>query len=70
MKRFLHRLGDASGLLGALVCLTTGLARLTRVTGGHWLLGFETGTLFLVGTALMVFGCFVKLHALTRLPDA
>jgi hypothetical protein len=61
MDKTLQILGSIVGATGILICL---LAGINRLTGGHWILGFETITLFTGGTALMIAGCLAKLHAL------
>jgi hypothetical protein len=52
-------LGLAAGIVGALLCLVAGIARLA---GAHHLAGFENATLFIVGSALMIFACMVRLY--------
>lgn len=54
-------LGSIMGILGALVCAGSGLA---RVMGLYWIMGFQSTTLFTVGMGLMVFACLVKLEEL------
>jgi hypothetical protein len=54
-------LGSITGMLGALVCAASGLA---RVMGLYWIMGFQSTTLFTVGVGLMVFACLVKLEEL------
>lgn len=61
MNKLLHYLGTASGLLGALICLASGL---TRASGSFYLGGYAATTLFMVGVGLMVFACLLKLEAL------
>ena len=61
MNKLLHSLGTASGLFGALICLVSGL---TRVSGSFYLGGYAATTLFMVGLGLMVFACLLKLEAL------
>jgi hypothetical protein len=56
-------LGRIAGFVGILMCLTSGVARLS---GMHWLGGFETLTLLQGGIAGMVFGCFFLLLALSK----
>lgn len=51
------------GVLGALLCFVTGLA---RVTGNYYLAGFEAMTIFSGGIGLMVFGIFLKTDLLLR----
>lgn len=54
-------LGSAAGLLGVIVCAVAGLS---RVAGYHYLMGYQSTTLFNVGVGLMVLGCLVKLEEL------
>jgi hypothetical protein len=61
MNKLLHSLGTASGLLGAIICLVSGL---TRVSGSFYLGGYAATTLFMAGVGLMVFACLLKLEAL------
>ncbi len=61
MKPVLTLLGNAAGVLGVLVCLIAGLA---RIAGHFYLAGFEAMTLFNGGIALMVAGVLFKVHAL------
>ena len=51
--------GDIVALIGILVCMAAGLGRLM---GNHYLMGFESITLFVGGISLMVMGCLAKLH--------
>ena len=62
MEKMLDLLGNVTGATGVFVCALAGGSRLL---GAHYLLGFETVTLFIGGTALMVMACLVKLHQLT-----
>jgi hypothetical protein len=59
------RLGQLSGIVGAMLCLVSVLLRLK---GYYWLGGFQLGTLLQVGIAAMVFGCFSLLFVLSQLP--
>lgn len=59
MLSILNISGTICGVLGAFVCALSGLS---RVLGNFYLANYETTTLFTAGTALMVFGCFLKLH--------
>lgn len=63
MQSILIWLGRVAGIVGALVCLAGGLARLS---GSYWLGGFQVGTLLLAGTALMAFACFCFLALLVN----
>lgn len=62
MERTLDLAGTSVGVLGILICLVAGAVRLT---GKYHVLGYEAITLFIAGIALIVAGCFVKLHLLT-----
>jgi hypothetical protein len=57
------RLGDLFGLIGALVCLVSGLYRLT---GRFHMGGVSATSVFEVGVGLMVFACLLKLTAHER----
>ena len=63
MNQLMTIAGHAAGLLGALICLVSGL---TRATGSFYFANFEATTLFMVGIGLMVFACMVKLELLIR----
>ena len=61
MMKMIQSVGDAAGLLGILVCIAAGLARL----GGTWSVGgVQIATLFQLGIALMVLACLAKVQAL------
>ncbi|MCC6202456.1 MAG: hypothetical protein IT494_05580 [Gammaproteobacteria bacterium] len=61
MTKQLDRCADLAGLLGILVCVLAGIARLF---GSYALGGFETLTLFQIGIGMMVAACFIKLWVL------
>jgi len=61
MKKGLVLLGSASGLIGALICLVSGVA---RVSGMYYVLGYQSTTLFTAGLGIMVFACLLKLEEL------
>ena len=63
MKNPIGLLGNVAGILGIIICLAAGIA---RVTGKYHLGGFEAMTLFNGGIGLMVAACLIKLHALER----
>lgn len=63
MNNLLEWLGNIVAAVGILICL---LAGLTRMAGSYYVFGYEALTLFIGGTALMVFACLVKLHQLSR----
>jgi len=63
MEQVVRIVGDIAAVVGLLLCLISGVARLMN----QWVqFGFETQTLFLVGVGLMVAGCLAKLHILGR----
>lgn len=62
MVKLLGLIGNSAGLLGVLVCLVAGVARLA---GSYYVLGYEGITLLTAGTSLMVMACLIKLHQLT-----
>ena len=59
MNGLIQLTGHAASILGILVCLITGL---TRLTGSYYVLGFEAQTLFIGGIALMVMACLARLY--------
>ena len=63
MNKYLGLPGSIAGIVGALICLTSGFA---RVMGYHYIAGYQSTTLFNVGVGLMVFACLLKLEALIR----
>lgn len=63
MDKRLTLAGNMVAALGILACLVAGTA---RIGGVYYIAGFQLGTLFLVGTALMVAGLLAKLHAVER----
>ena len=62
MQQLLTLSGHIAAVLGILLCLASGLA---RVSGSYHLAGYEATTLFIVGTGLMVFACLAKLQTLS-----
>ena len=62
MNRLIEISGNLVALLGVLVCLIAGTA---RILGNWYVGGVEILPLFTVGVALMVMGCLAKLHLLT-----
>jgi hypothetical protein len=62
MNKFLLPLGRVAGLVGFLLCLVSGLARLSGIYG---MVGFEMLTFMQAGVAGMVFGSFCLLLVLT-----
>ena len=59
MQKILGFAGSIAGIVGALLCLVAGLA---RVGGAYYLAGYETTTLFEVGAGLMIFACLTRLE--------
>jgi len=62
MNRWIEIVGNTAALLGILVCIGAGGA---RVLGNWYLGGIQILPLFTLGVALMVMGCLAKLHLLT-----
>ena len=61
MMKLIESMGNAAGVLGALVCLVAGLARLAQT----WSLGgVQIPALFELGIGLMVFACLAKVQGL------
>ena len=61
MQQLLNLAGSIAGVLGILLCAAAGLA---RISGLYYVAGFESTTIFTVGTGVMVFACLVKLEVL------
>ena len=51
--------GNSFAVIGLLLCLTAGLA---RIFGSFYLIGFEALTLFNVGTTLLIAACLAKIQ--------
>ncbi len=62
MKNLIEQLGNATAFIGILLCLVSGIV---RVTGSFHLLGYAAMTIFTAGTAIMVFACLAKLQSLS-----
>lgn len=62
MVKQIDNAGLVLGVLGILLCLLTGIARLASE---YYLLGFQTITLFNAGTTLMIAACVLKLQAIS-----
>ena len=58
MRTALSFISNAVGLLGVLLCVVSGMA---RVLGNPRLGGYESLTLFEIGVGLMVAACLAKL---------
>ncbi len=67
MQKILGLTGSIAGIVGALLCLIAGLARLGG--GAYYLAGYETTTLFEVGAGLMVFACLTRLEEMRSRQD-
>ncbi|MFO1429434.1 MAG: hypothetical protein U1F76_04725 [Candidatus Competibacteraceae bacterium] len=63
MVNFLGLIGNISALLGILLFLVAGIARLG---GNHYLMGYENMTLFTAGIGLLVLACLAKLYQLSN----
>ena len=60
MNRLLDMVSTVAGVIGLLVCLISGLLRLS----GMWsVYNFDVMTLFTVGIGLIVAACFLKLQS-------
>lgn len=57
------RMGQLSGIVGALLCIVSVLFRLK---GDYWLGGYQVGTLLQAGIAAMILGCFSLLVVLAQ----
>ena len=63
MDKFIDVAGNVSAVLGILLCVASGIARIASI----WeILDFGTVAVFNVGVGLMVFSCWAKLHSLGR----
>jgi hypothetical protein len=62
MNKLFEIVGNAAAVLGVLLCLGSGLARLADT---WYVVGFQSMVLFNVGIGLMVMGCLAKLHLLS-----
>lgn len=63
MQKLLSQAGTATGISGITICALAGIA---RITGQHYVLGYEATTIFSAGTGLMVMACLLRLELLTR----
>jgi type IV secretory pathway VirB2 component (pilin) len=59
MQQLLSLTGNIAAILGILLCTVSGLA---RVSGLYYMAGYQSTTIFIVGTGLMVFACLAKLE--------
>lgn len=63
MDKLIALVGRLAGIVGALLCVVSGAARLG---GLHWLAGFEAQTIMQAGIAGMTLGCFCLLLVLSQ----
>jgi len=61
MNRLIEIAGNIAALIGILVCIAAGAA---RVLGNWYLGGVQILPLVTLGVAFMVMGCLAKLHLL------
>ena len=61
MERVITIIGNLAALVGILLCLVSGVA---RVTGSFYVAGYAGMTLFQAGAGLMVLACLCKLEAI------
>lgn len=59
MNAILTKIGTLTGYSGALLCLLTGVL---RISGQHYFAGYQSTTLFTAGMAAMVFAIFLHLE--------
>ncbi len=62
MANFLGLIGNIVTLLGLLLFVVAGIARLG---GAHYLMGYENMTIFTAGIGLLVIACLAKLYQLS-----
>lgn len=63
MNKVLDGMGTATGTIGVLVCV---FAVVLRLAGNFYFMGAELRTLLLGGISLVIIGCFIKIHALSK----
>jgi hypothetical protein len=61
MQQLFSLTGSIVAVFGMLLCSISGLA---RVSGLYYVGGYQSTTIFTVGTGVMVFACLIKLEAL------
>ncbi len=66
MDRFYGPVANALALAGMILAL---LAAIARLGGAYTLFGFQSVSLFVAGTALVVVACFFKLQQLLHRID-
>lgn len=62
MDKVMNISGNFTAIVGVLICLIAGMARLA---GQYHLGGFETVSLFIGGTSIMVMACLLKLQQIS-----
>jgi len=62
VNKLIGIVGDAAAVVGILVCVISGAARLV---GTYGIAGVGASALFMFGIGIMVFACLAKLHLLT-----
>jgi hypothetical protein len=62
VNKLIGIVGDVAAVVGILVCVLSGAARLV---GTYGIAGVGTAALFMFGIGIMVFACLAKLHLLT-----
>lgn len=63
MYKHLALAGSISGIVGVMICLISGLA---RIAGYYYLADYQSTTVFNMGVGLMVFACLVRLETLSK----
>jgi hypothetical protein len=61
MHQVLNFTGSTTAAIGILLCAISGLA---RISGFYYLAGYQSTTIFSVGTGLMVFACLIRLQTI------
>lgn len=62
MTKLIEVVGNILAVVGILVCLVAGIARMMT---NWYLMGFESLTIFTVGMGLMLMACLAKLQVLS-----
>lgn len=61
MEKLYGSIANTAAIIGLLVCIWAGIV---RISGNHYLLGFELMSLFLAGSGLLLLACLAKLYQL------
>jgi hypothetical protein len=61
VERLILLAGNLVAVVGLMVCLGAGVARLS---GNYYLFGYSVMTIFMAGTGLMIMACLAKLELL------